>query len=349
MKKALSAIALALVVIAGAQTRSQAIPLPLPTLDSFKDAFQGFSNDMAGTLALNSSVGTVWSDSFTGGFPHFGAGFALGTAFASSGALKSVFDAVGIEMPLALSNIGLPFPIVAATAKIGLPFLPLDVGIKLGYLPPETGESIRSLTGVSTDYVNIGAQVRLALLRENLLLPAVSLGLGANYQKGSIGAPIPIPGGSTSFSQNLLGLGVWNLTISDPNLGLSWESSTYDATVQVSKRLLVVTPYAGAGYTIGTNAVRGGLTNALGVTQTLNGVTTEKTVDDLGAAFAAVGVTAPNLDAFGFSFGAQANDPVMRLYGGIALNILVLILDIQATYVPLTNNLGTTLTARLQI
>ncbi len=342
MKKTLSVIALVMVLTATAPAQS----LTIPTLDDFKGAFQGFSNDMAGSLALNSSVGTTWSDAYTGGFPHFGAGFSLGTAFASGGALKSVFDAVGIDMPVELSNIGLPFPIVAATAKIGLPFLPLDLGVKLGYLPPATGESIRSLTGVSTEYVNLGAQVRLALLQENLLFPAVSLGLGANYQKGSVGVPIPLPGTYKSFSQNLALLGVWNLTISDPNLGLSWESTTYDATVQVSKRLLVVTPYAGAGYTIGTNAVRAGITNAMTVTQTLNGVTYNKTVEELSAIFALAGIPAPNL---GFTSEAQANDPVMRLYGGIALNILVLILDVQATYVPLTNNLGTTLTARLQI
>ncbi|MEI6876576.1 MAG: hypothetical protein WCL50_15770 [Spirochaetota bacterium] len=344
MKKTLTA--LAFVVLVTLATFAQAIP----TLDTFKGAFQGFSASMAGSLALNSSVGSTWSDAYIGGFPHFGAGLAVGTAFAGSGALKTVFDAVGIGMPTALSGIGLPFPIVAATAKIGLPFIPVDIGVKVGYLPPELGASIKGLTGVSTDYINLGGQLRFALLQENLLFPALSIGLGANYQKGSISAPLPIPGGSKSFSQDLGPGGSWKMKISDPDLGLGWESTTYDATVQVSKRLLVITPYVGLGYTLGTNSVKGGLTNAMSVSYTpVGGSEQVKTVADLRNAFAAANVAAPNLDAFGFSFGANANDPVLRVYGGLALNIIVLILDIQATYVPVTSNLGATVTARLQI
>lgn len=306
------------------------------TLSDFQSSFEGFASDMVGTLAVNSTIGSNWSDAYIGGFPHFGAGIAVGAAFANADSAKALFSAMGGSLPSALDSLGIPIPAAVLTAKIGIPFLPIDVGVKGGYIPPSVGQAINASSGMSVDYTNIGIQVRYAVLKQNIVLPNISIGLSYNYQKGSITAPSGI--GSQSFTTPT-DQGTTTITASDPQISLAWSSNVFDVTLQVSKKLLFVIPYLGAGYTFGTSTVDGGIAST---------VTTDypSGVEALNAYFASVG--GPTISDQGFTYSTDATSPVFRVYGGLSLRILI-DLDLQAMYVPATKSLGASATVRFQL
>ena len=292
------------------------------TFDEFKTAFVDFSDALAGTLNLNSTIGNTWSDGWIGGFPHFGAGLALGSTFAGKDASQALVSAIGQTQPSELENLGVPIPAVAATAQIGLPFLPVDVGLKAGIIPQSVGDKLEGLYGVKTDYKNVGISLRGAVLKEKLILPEIALGLSANYLSGSVAAPI----GSSQT--------VGTVTFSQPMLDLAWTTKTLDLTAQVSKKLLLIlTPYAGVGYTLGSSEVKGGVSSETNLNA--------GQISDLEAAGFEVGDT-------GFLYSTTSKEPTFRIYGGLSLNILVA-LDLQMMYVPATKNLGGSLTARIQL
>jgi len=305
-------------------------------LSDFQTAFEGFAADMAGTLAVNSTIGSNWSDAYIGGFPHFGVGLTAGAAFASADSAKTLFEATGGSLPSEFDELGVPIPAAALTAKIGIPFLPIDVGVKGGFIPPSVGKALNASSGMTVDYKNIGVQVRYAVIKQNIALPNVSLGVSYNYQEGSIEAPSGI--GSQTFDVTT-DLGPTTITASDPKVSLNWTSNIVDFTLQVSKKFLFIIPYAGAGLSVGKSTVEGGVASA---------VTTSYTggVDALNAWFESNG--GPTIGDQGFTYSADAKKPAFRLYGGFSLRILV-DLDLQAMYVPATKALGASATLRFQL
>jgi hypothetical protein len=323
MKRPIVIMAIALTAAAGAYSQS---------LASFENAFIGFAGDMAGSLAANSTIGSEWSDAYVGGFPHFGAGISAGAVFTSSDGTKPLFDALGATLPPALKGLGVPVPAAVATFKIGLPFLPLDIGVKGGYMPASAGKAFKLLTGVTTDYTNVGIQLRYGLLKQNILLPNVSVGAAYNYQKGKLKAPTGI--GSQSVNDGS-GNGI---TMSSPDLSLGWTSSTVDFTTQVSKQFLFLVPYLGAGYTVGKSTVTGGLDSQ--ITGTTGSLAT------LQSYLAANG---GSLGATGFSYTASSTAPVFRLYGGLSFRIIMIDIDTQVMYLPTSKALGFSATTRVQL
>jgi hypothetical protein len=342
MKRSIAIMAIALTAAAGAYSQ-------IPSLEGFQTAFSGFTGDMAGSLALNSTIGSNWSDAYVGGFPHLGVGVTTGAAFASAASAKDLFDAMGASgLPDALKTLGVPIPAAVATLKIGLPFLPLDIGIKGGYIPSSLGDRLKSASGVGIDYSNIGIQVRYALVKQNLLLPNISIGASYNYQQGKVTAPTNI--GAKDFNVTTYVGSTPTTTLisaSDPALALGWKSNIFDVTAQVSKLLLFLVPYAGVGYSMGSSSVTGGVSSA--VTTDYHGTPggSNGSISDLNAYFAQYG--GPTIDNQGFTYSATANKPVLRVYGGISLRIIILDIDTQAMYVPATKALGASVTARLQL
>ena len=64
-----------------------------------------------------------------------------------------------------------------------------------------------------------------------------------------------------AYPARVIGAGARATTSRCParTLALGWTSNTFDFTAQVSKLLLFIVPYVGAGYTIGNSSVTGGL------------------------------------------------------------------------------------------
>lgn len=51
----------------------------------------------------------------------------------------------------------------------------------------------------------------------------------------------------------------------------------------------------------------------------------------------------------GFSVSSEVTTPTIRIYGGTSINILILKLDLMASYVPATQALGAQVMARIQL
>jgi hypothetical protein len=328
MRKFIAIAAVILLAVSGAFAQVN--------LSDFQSAFEGFAADMAGTLAVNSTIGSNWSDAYIGGFPHFGVGATVGAAFASADSAKTLFEATGGSLPSEFDKLGVPIPAAVLTAKIGIPFLPIDVGVKGGFIPPSVGEALNKSSGMTVDYKNFGIQARYAIIKQNIALPNVSVGVAYNYQAGSIKAPSGI--GSQTFNV-ATDQGATTISASDPKVSLDWTSNIFDFTLQVSKKFLFIIPYAGAGLSVGKSTVEGGVASA---------VTTSYTggVDALNSWFEANG--GPSIEDQGFTYSAEATKPAFRLYGGFSLRILV-DLDLQAMYVPATKSLGASATLRFQL
>jgi len=303
------------------------------TLDQFKTAVSDFANAMAGTIALTSSTGSIWSDSTVGSFPNFGVGLSVGTAFTGSDAADKIFTALGQATPDAFKARGIPIPAMAATFKIGLPFIPADIGIKGMIIPQGVADSLKNLYNVSAQYSSIGAEFRYKVVKERFWVPAVTLGAGLNYQSGTLVYQ--------ASGTNQLTYPGYTIAYTNPAVKLGWTSLTFDSNVQVSKDILIFTPYAGVGLTFGKSTVDGGVDSTITVTGPGG-------LSGLESALAAAGQPDPFAGQTGFMYTATSTTPYVRLYGGVSLNIL-LVLDLQVMYVPATKALGGALTARIQL
>ncbi len=314
---------------------------PDANITEFQDTFKDFSDAFAGTLALNSTIGNTWSDSFIGGFPHLGAGLTIGATSTDPDKTAAIFDMLGQTAPDWADKSGIPIPAFMATAKIGLPFLPMDVGAKIGFIPKSVGDQLGE---IKVDYLNLGVNARFRVLEDKLLLPEIAVGAGVNYLAGAASMPV----GDAQTISYTDGTHNWDLNFSDPQMLLEWKATTVDLNAQVSKQLLFfLTPYAGAGATFGGSSVNGGLNSTM--TMLYDGSpATEADKDALIAALEAAGQDVPDFSSDGFMYAVEALAPTFRVYGGLGLNIFFLHADAQLMYVPATKNFGFSVNARIQ-
>lgn len=318
-------------------------------LEDFQTGFQTFATDMAATLSYNATIGNNWSDAYIGKFPHFGVGLSAGVTTVPSASLKDLFTSMDIPVPSAVADIGLPIPAAAVSAKLGGLFLPFDVGVKAMVLPAEATEALSS-AGIAADYKLLGGNIRFALLKQNLLLPDVSVGFGYNRLAGSISMPLDIESQSFTFTppEDV----EHTLEVTQPDLAMDWTTDSFDATIQISKSLLFLRPYAGAGYSFGKSSVNGGMKATMLYDDGQGDGPTEITdtkLQELKTALAEAGISVPNISADGFMFGSESTEPVLRLFGGLSLDLLILMLDTQVTYVPKTKSLGGSAMIRIQL
>jgi hypothetical protein len=309
-------------------------------LAAFQDGFETFAGQMAPTLSYNATIGNNWSDAYIGNFPHFGVGVAVGATMIPVASLSDLFASIAddLSIPAELANLGLPIPAAALSAKLGGFILPFDIGLK-GMILPESVTSSLLSAGISADYTLLGGNLRFGIIKSNLLLPDVSIGLGYNRLDGSISMPLGIEGQSFTF-------GTHTLAVTDPTLQFDWGTDSFDLTLQVSKKILFLEPYVGAGYSLGKSSVKGGIASEL----LYDGVAiTEDNLDAIKTALTAAEIEVPDLSADGFMFGAENTDPVLRVYGGLTFSILVIKFDTMLMYVPANQSLGLTSMIRVQL
>jgi hypothetical protein len=307
-----------------------------------KDGLDGFSEAMAKSLPFNSTIGLNWSDAYIGNFfeipPHFGVGVAVGATTMEFGAVNDLLGLFGSDLGAfglksEIGNGGFVLPAYTAEARIGGFFLPFDLGFKIGYLP-----KMDSIAGL--DYLLVGGEIRYALLKGNVILPKVSIGLGVNYLSGGISAKLDkgqefevVPGSGDT------------IIIDDPTLNFKWQSTSIDFKAQVSKSFLIITPYLGLGaswasskveYDIDSNITTIGFTN----------------LDDANAALKAAGL--PTVGSNGFSGSQEFTDKWgFRAFGGLSVNLAVIRLDLtgMVNFLDLNNYaaFGATFGVRFQL
>ncbi|NLJ47353.1 MAG: hypothetical protein GX430_12455 [Treponema sp.] len=264
----------------------------------------------------------------------------MGANFVPADSAEPLFTAAGETLPSELANLGIPIPAAALSFKIGLPFLNMDVGVK-GGLIPDSASGVLSGQGIEATYETLGVNLRYALLKDRLVIPAVSIGASWNYLRGSI--LTGLGAGPTDYDYTA-GPYTYTVTVSDPELTLDWEANTFDFTLQVSKNLLIFTPYAGAGITIGNTSVTGGMSATTSVSDNDPGTGTDEEIITLLENATGIEITDQ-----GFLVSAESTAPTIRIYGGTSINILIFKLDLMASYVPATQALGAQVMARIQL
>ena len=201
-------------------------------LDEFKGSLKNFLADINLSLPDSTVSGVTWSDAYIGQLvsvpPHFGAGLALGVSRFRVSGLKESLKVVGQNLPID----ELVFPTLALEGRIGGFILPFDIGVRFGFLPKV------ELQGIGLDYLHYGADIRYALLKQNILLPNISLGLGYYGTSGNIFYQFTL--------KQLTGISFPEAD-KDEKLAIHFNTNIIDGRLQVSKSFLIVTPYAGFG------------------------------------------------------------------------------------------------------
>jgi len=317
------------------------------------DSFTEFAGAVAPILPFNAAIGLNWSDAYIGQLlavpPHFGFGVSAGVTTIPIASMKPVLDAFSITLPPELDFIndyGLPFPAYTADVRIGGFILPFDVGLKFGYWPQDLFKNLP----VNLDYLFLGADLRYAILKDHLLIPAVSVGVGYSYLKGGVGVPGLLGGDITLTSFDVPntsgGTDTHTLSLTDPSLDFNWQSQVIDFKVQVSKSLLIITPYAGLGASYGISNAGGGLKTQL----QLDGADiTDSDINDINTAFTLAGQTPPDLSAQGIIVSKDVQGFSVRAYGGLSLNLFVLKLDLTGMYNFTGGSYGATVNLRFQL
>ena len=308
------------------------------TYDELEDGFESFSSDLAGSLPYASTIGLNWSDAYMGGFPHFGVGLTTGFVSLPTEGFEEIADLLGVSLPSMLSDygIGVPLPAYTVDARIGIPVLPLDVGVKGGYISPDWLSSM----DVGVDYLLLGADVRYAVLEGNMILPKVSVGVGYNYMKGGVYMDGVVDGQSIDLTGEGSPGGVNSIDITDGDLAYEWSTNVIDVKVQASKKILILTPSVGLGYSYGFSTAGGGIDSDIKV----NG-SSDPTQTQLDAIEA---ITGMEISDSSLRITAEDNSGSFRVWGGCSVNLFLLKLDLAAMYNLTSQNLGASLNARVQ-
>jgi len=311
-------------------------------ISEFEDAFKDFSSDMAGSLAVSSTIGSNWSDAYVGTFPHMGLGLTVGATTVNADTSSKLFTSMGADTPSGIDQVGIPIPVAVGTFKIGLPWLPMDLGLKLGFLPPSVAKSLMGSSDSTIKYLNWGLQARYALVKQGPgLKPNVSVGLAYNHVNGEVEVPTGLGSQRYDFENTTA-----YVAATDPKMDLSWTSNTIDLTAQVSKKFFVIVPYLGTGLTFGKSSVKGGVSSDITAYDTSGN---QVTVDTLKSYLEQHNIAVPDeLTDSGFYYKADETTPLLRFYGGMSFRLFILDMDAQAIYVLKSKSFGASLTGRLQ-
>jgi hypothetical protein len=316
--------------------------------DDFAAGFQAFADGVATTLPATAAVsGLNWSPAYIGKFPHFGVGLSVGAFTIPYDALSPVLDKLSISLPSEyqfIEKYGLPFPAVALDARLG--FKPFDVGFKIGLIPDAAREHMGA---INADYFLIGGDLRLPILREKGFVPSVSVSAGYTYWRASFGVPDVLSSGD--YVVDLASLGEGYIKATAPELAFTVQTHSFVAKLQASKNLFILTPHLGLGAAYGISNAGGGLSSD--ILYSPDNITyspiTQSQIDQISAAFDTAGQTAPDLTTQGILVGSAANGFSAWVYGGTAINIFFIKVDVSAMYNFLSGSYGGAVNVRLQL
>jgi hypothetical protein len=320
------------------------------TPDELIGAFNEFSEEVANSLAFNSTVGLNWSDAYIGKFPNFGFGVTIGATTIPFEATDPITDLMNVDLrsqfPSFFSDIGFPFPAYTIDVRVGGFGIPFDMGFKLGMLPDDAKGTIQEELGLDLEYLLVGGDVRFALLENKGFRPDLSVGGGIYFLKNAYTIPDLMGEGETIEIANVGG--IYDINLDNPDLNLEMKCWTIDTKVQASWKLFIIEPYLGLGASYARAYAGGGLlTEGLSVYDNLFGVTYD--YDNLPPAIRSIiEGELGDLNPDGLDFGSDANGWSFRTFGGIALKIAVLYIDLNAMYNFTSKSIGASASIRLQ-
>ena len=304
-------------------------------LRNLQRSASNFSSTIADSLPLNASLGLNWSDAYIGRFfpsipPRFGVGVSAGFTSMELGDMNRLARNLGFG---GIPNMDrMPFPGYTVEARIGGFFLPFDVGIKFGSLPS------LGFDNFELEYFLIGGDIRYAIL-DRAFLPRISVAVGFNYMRGSIGARV---GQQQEFNFQHAGTDR-SIILERPNVNLNWSTRTLDFRLHVSQPLFIITPYIGLGVSHAWS--RAGYE----VRANVNYGTNPDDLQFIGAFLREHGLEGMSVRSNGISSDIYNNSWGVRAFGGISLNLTVFRLDFTGLYSFLDGNYGASLGFRFQL
>ena len=323
----------------------------IPDYNDLEQSFAEFSEGVASTLPFNALVGLNWSDAHIKNFPHFGLGATVGATIMPYINLEETLTLLGID-PTALGDteaagileeFGMPFPSVTVETRIGGFFLPFDFGVKFGFVPEDFDLSVVT-EGFALNYFTVGGDIRFRVLKQWYMIPAISVGSGITYVKGSI----DIPG---ILGENIVieDVGPYSLEMEDPSLNFNWNTLVGDIKAQMSWDLFLMTPYIGAGAAYSMTASAGGSIKTKILDRATGDQITQDQIDTILAYFDFIGETPPDLTDTHILVTSETPAAwAFRIYGGISVNFFILRLDATIMYNISSGGLGGSINARIQ-
>jgi hypothetical protein len=313
----------------------------------YEESFQDFSDEVAASLPFNTAIGLNWADGYIGQFPHFGVGLTVGATSIPYEIMEPVFDMLdNFTLPSELDFIekwGAPMPAYTLDARLGGFILPFDMGVKFGFLPDEA----KVLMPFQMDYLLVGGDVRLALLKGKGAAPDLSVGLGYTYLDGAIYLEDLVAGDQVIDVFSLVdpvypGGNYADLIITSPDVYFNWQAHVIDLKVQASKKLAIITPNIGLGVSYGLSKAGGGLESSLTFDDD-----TAADFSDIQALFESLGYPVPT--STGLAVATQEVEGMaVRAFGGIGFNLWVLKLDLTGMYNFTSGSYGVALNTRIQ-
>lgn len=204
-------------------------------IDKLGAGLDQFTHSLLKTAPSTVTQQYIYPDAYLGQLlsvpPNVAGGISAGAAqLDATGLASALKDGLGTDLLKDITNLYLPT--IVLDARIGGIILPFDIGVH-GMLISEPLTFSAKGTEFLADYGTVGANIRIPLLEQNIILPAISLGTGFSYSKGTIGM-------NTSGE-----------VIS--HIAAGYESMIIDASLQISKEILFITPYAGARATLSSS------------------------------------------------------------------------------------------------
>ena len=335
MSKRIKIIAFAILFSAGTTLSTVAQTSDIRGLQT---SLQDFSGDLAKALPFNASLGLNWADAYIGRLfpsipPRLGAGVALGFTTMDLPAMKALTNSLGYTIPN--DSEKLIFPAYTIETRLGGILFPWDLGFKFGYLP------YREFPGNNVDTYSLiaGGDVRFSVLdgKTNLALPNISIGLGVNYLRGGIE-------GYSNMSRSI-SFGSASLNLSNPDVNLLWNTFALDLKAQISKSLLIFTPYLGVGGSFAWSSAG----YSVSAPVTVNGAPINQThINEINSQLRSNGLVGMTLSPSGISSTSKNSGYNLRAYGGSSINFLIFRLDLTALYSFLDGNYGASLGLRIQ-
>jgi len=280
-----------------------------------------FVDDATGSLPLAATAGMDWSDAYIGNIvavpPHFGVGVVVGATTLPGDTVMPLVKALGGEF----DGSDLPLPLVAVNARIGGILLPFDIGLRVGVIPSDF-----PVGDFKLNYQNFGIDARWAFFQGEPLLPTVSVGAGLGYLSTGLVA---------SYGDDLTFTGTpGTLEVSAPELTMDLSTVTFEGKVQVSKSLLILTPYVGLSVLSGTSTAKAGVASNIS--------SPDSALSDWASIL-------DGISSKGFSQENTVTNIGLNVFGGTSLNLVFLRFDFQGMYNFVDSTYGGTVGARFQL
>ena len=335
MNKRIRITALAILLMAGAIFSVNA----QTELKILQEGVSDFSESLAKALPFNASLGLNWSDAYIGKLfpsipPHFGIGGSFGFTTMKLPMIKTLAGYFGYKLPFDIGKLFLPA--YTGEARMGGLFLPFDVGFKFGYLPPIGLWG----TSMTMNYLLVGGDLRYAIL-DKAILPKISLGLGVNYLKAGIGGKV---GSDQTINYNFGG--PHSMTVEKPDVNLKWDTIAFDVKAQISKSLLIITPYVGLGASYAWSSAGYSVDSTIKVdSHEVNSTD----ISNIKSFLHGLGLEGMDIDSSGISSIVKNSAFSFRAFGGLSINLMVFRLDFTGLYSFRDSNFGASFGFRFQL